>query len=210
MGLTADEQRQQMVEFQLRRRGIADERVLKAMGVVPREAFVPEHLTDVAYEDGPLSIGGGQTISQPYIVATMLEAADIAPGARLLDVGTGSGYAAAVCAAMGAKVHSIERDATLGEAARTRLADLGYAVDVTIGDGTKGLPEHAPYDVILAAAAAPTVPQALKDQLAPGGRLVLPVGAPGAPQELRRIVRSEPGFEDELLTLVAFVPLVAG
>ena len=205
----SEELRRRMVEDQLVRHGISDPRVLDAMGGVPREAFVPEALASSAYMDGPLSIGGGQTISQPYIVARMLEAAAIAPGDRVLDVGTGSGYAAAVAAEMGATIVSIERDAALGEAARVRLQALGYDVAVTIGDGTRGLESAAPFDVILVAAAAPAVPAALRAQLAMGGRLVIPVGRTRQGQELRRIARrSATEFDETVLEMVAFVPLI--
>ncbi len=205
----SEELRRRMVEDQLVRHGISDRRVLDAMGRVPREAFVPEALASSAYMDGPLSIGGGQTISQPYIVARMLEAAAIAPGDRVLDVGTGSGYAAAVAAEMGATIVSIERDAALGEAARARLQALGYDVAVTIGDGTQGLESAAPFDAILVAAAAPTVPEALRAQLAMGGRLVIPVGRTRQGQELRRISRrSTTEFDETVLEMVAFVPLI--
>ena len=205
----SEELRRRMVEDQLLRHGISDRRVLDAMGRVPREAFVPEALASSAYMDGPLSIGGGQTISQPYIVARMLEAAAIAPGDRVLDVGTGSGYAAAVAAEMGATIVSIERDAALGEAARERLQALGYDVAVTIGDGTQGLESAAPFDAILVAAAAPAVPEALRAQLAMGGRLVIPVGRTRQGQELRRIPRrSATEFGETVLEMVAFVPLI--
>lgn len=205
----SEELRRRMVEEQLVRHGISDRRVLDAMGRVPREAFVPEALASSAYMDGPLSIGGGQTISQPYIVARMLEAAAIAPGDRVLDVGTGSGYAAAVAAEMGATIVSIERDVALGEAARERLQALGYDVAVTIGDGTRGLESAAPFDAILVAAAAPAVPEALRAQLAIGGRLVIPVGRTRQGQELRRITRrSATEFDETVLEMVAFVPLI--
>ncbi|MEF2552555.1 protein-L-isoaspartate(D-aspartate) O-methyltransferase [Aurantimonas sp. A2-1-M11] len=201
--------RRRMVEDQLVRAGISDRRVLDAMGRVPREAFVPDALAASAYADSPLSIGGGQTISQPAIVALMLEAARVAPGDRVLDVGTGSGYAAAMAADMGATVHSIERDPDLAEAARARLKALGYDVAVTIGDGTLGLAEAAPFDAILVAAAAPAIPDSLRRQLAIGGRLVIPVGRTRQRQELRRITRrSAMEFDDVLLELVAFVPLI--
>ncbi|MCB8839350.1 protein-L-isoaspartate(D-aspartate) O-methyltransferase [Aurantimonas sp. VKM B-3413] len=197
-----------MVEYQLKRRGIEDEAVLAAMGSVPREAFVPEHMQAFAYEDGPLSIGGGQTISQPLIVAEMLQAARVRPGERVLDVGTGSGYGAAVAAAMGAIVSSIERDPALGERARQRLEALGYKVETRIGDGTLGLPEAAPFDAIIVAAASPGVPEPLTEQLAVGGRLVIPLERGPASQRLVRITRGEDGFREEALSRVSFVPLI--
>jgi protein-L-isoaspartate(D-aspartate) O-methyltransferase len=177
--------RERMVRDQLESRGIRDRATLTAMAVVPREAFVPEDRRQRAYDDSPLSIGHGQTISQPYIVARMTELLGLAElgwpwtGARpsLLDVGTGSGYQAAVLAECGAHVTSVERDPDLAGAARQRLAGQGYEVEVLVGDGSTGYPEHAPYAGIVVAAASPEVPQPLVDQLADGARLVLPVGS---------------------------------
>ena len=203
--------RRSMVEHQLRRRGIRDERVLSAMGRVAREAFVPPHLEDMAYEDGPLPIGEGQTISQPYVVALMAEAAEVGPEDRVLDVGTGSGYAAAVLALLAAEVLSVERIEALAEGARGRLRQQGCdRVEVRCGDGTKGWPEAAPFDAILVAAGAPAVPDALLDQLAPGGRLVAPVGPPGDQRLLRLRRRADGSIERTDLGPVAFVPLIAG
>jgi protein-L-isoaspartate(D-aspartate) O-methyltransferase len=202
--------RRLMVEHQVERRGIRDRRVLAAMRRVPREAFVPPELSDQAYADGPLPIGEGQTISQPYIVALMVDALGLSGGERVLEIGAGSGYAAAVLAEIAAEVTTVERHARLAEEAAARLARLGYGnVQVRIGDGSRGWPEGAPYDGIVVAAGAPEVPEALKEQLAVGGRLVIPVGRGRTLQELVRIRRlSETGYQREELGGVRFVPLV--
>jgi protein-L-isoaspartate(D-aspartate) O-methyltransferase len=202
--------RRAMVEEQLVARGVADPRVLAAMGEIPREAFVPEALRARAYEDGPLPIGEGQTISQPLIVALMAEAARIAPGERILDVGTGSGYAAAVLARLGRFVWSIERLEPLAERARATLVELGIAnVEVICGDGSLGWPPQAPYDVIHVAASGPAVPATLERQLAVGGRLVMPVGSRVDGQRLIRVRRTAEGsWERDDLGAVAFVPLI--
>ena len=167
-----------MVEAQLRARDIKDPRVLAAMAAVPREAFVPDRERAAAYQDGPLPIGAGQTISQPYMVARMTELIHVAAGDRVLDIGTGSGYQAAVLAELGCQVTSIEREADLAASAAARLADLGYAgrVEVRTGDGTLGAPDGAPWDGIVVAAAAPAVPDTLREQLADVRRMVIPVG----------------------------------
>ncbi|HEV7283819.1 MAG TPA: protein-L-isoaspartate(D-aspartate) O-methyltransferase, partial [Kaistia sp.] len=200
-----------MVEMQLARRGIEDPYVLGAFQEVPREAFVRPEQETLAYGDTPLPIGHGQTISQPYIVAFMLEAAQIRPGDRVLDVGAGSGYSAAIASRIAAQVFAIERHRPLGEAARDRLRALRYDnAEVRIGDGTEGWSEAAPFDVILIAAGGIEVPSALKRQLAVGGRLIMPVGDPSTYQMLRRIVRREDGgFTEEDLLPVQFVPLIA-
>ena len=197
-----------MVASQLARRGIADERVLAAFRSVPREAFVPADLAGSAYEDNPLPIGEDQTISQPYIVALMAEEAKIAPDARVLEVGAGSGYAAAILAQLAKQVVSIERHASLAESARRALAGLGYAnVELIHGDGSRGHPERAPYDAILVAAGAPAPPESLKEQLADGGRLVIPVSV-DSHQDLKVITRRGDAFEEENLGAVRFVPLL--
>ena len=202
--------RRRMVDEQLVARGIRDPLVLAAMGRVPREKFVSDRQAAFAYEDQPLPIGEGQTISQPFIVALMTQALTLARTDRVLEIGTGSGYAAAVLAEIAAEVYTVERLAPLAERARQRLADLGYAnVHVLNGDGTLGWPEHAPYDAIVATAAGPHVPPALLDQLAIGGRLVMPVGAVAYDQSLIRVFRAETGDDRrETLEPVAFVPLI--
>lgn len=201
-----------MVEVQIARRGVRDHRVLDAMRTVPREAFVQPGYEESAYEDGPLPIGEGQTISQPYIVALMMEAAEMRPGERVLEVGAGSGYAAAVMSRIAGRVYAIERLAALGEQARRRFARLGCDnIELRIGDGTRGWPEAAPFDAILVAASGQTVPPALKEQLAIGGRLIVPVGERERQQTLLRITRRDAdAYDEEDLGGVAFVPLVAG
>lgn len=204
-----EEARLRMVATQVAARGIADARVLAAMRAVPREVFVPETLRTHAYEDGPLDIGEGQTISQPYIVALMLEAARLAPADRLLEVGSGSGYAAAVASRLCARVFAIERHAILADAAAERWGRLGYGnIAWRVGDGTLGWPEEAPFDAIVVSAGGPEVPHALTAQLAEGGRLVIPVGGRGG-QKLVRVTRTgKRTFAQEDLGDVMFVPLV--
>jgi protein-L-isoaspartate(D-aspartate) O-methyltransferase len=198
-----------MIARDLVARGIRNERVLEAMRNVPREAFVPASHELIAYEDRPLPIGEGQTISQPFIVALMLEAAAIGPADRLLDIGTGSGYAAAVASRLCAEVFSIERSAALAEEAGERLRRLGYAnVAVRTGDGTLGWREAAPFDTILIAASGPGIPPPLRDQLAPGGRLVMPVGSEHDQRLLRLTRRVDGTFVTDDLGYVAFVPLI--
>lgn len=176
-GIVFESERRAMIEWQLRSRGIRDERVLQAMFEVPRHEFVPPLYQDAAYDDRPIVIGDGQTISQPYMVAAMTEAAEVHPGDRVLEIGTGSGYQAAILAYLGAEVITMERIPRLAEAARERLSRLGYkCVEVIAKDGSEGCPEKAPYAAIVVTAAAPGVPQVLVDQLAEGGRLVIPVG----------------------------------
>ena len=201
--------RTRMVEEQIVGRGLRDPAVLAAMGSLPREAFVMPGFEAEAYADGPLPIGEGQTLSQPYIAALMVEAAGIRPGARVLEVGAGSGYVAAVLAHLGAEVYAIERHPPLTEAARTRLDRLGYGgVALRTGDGSLGWPEAAPFEAILVSAGAPRVPEALKAQLALGGRLVAPVGPEGA-QTLRVLTRrGEDSYEAESRDAVSFVPLI--
>ena len=171
-------ERERMVETQIARRGIQDERVLLAMRSVPRHLFLPAGARDWAYADGPIRIGCGQTISQPYIVALMTELLDVKPDHRVLDVGTGSGYQAAILGELASEVHTIERHPELAKSAEEQLAALGYEnITVHVGDGTQGLESFAPYDRILVAAAAPSVPDPLLNQLTDGGRLVIPVGS---------------------------------
>ena len=202
------EQRALMVDLQLARRGIRDPHVQQAFREVPREAFVPSGLEEFAYKDSPLPIGDGQTISQPYIVALTVEALRLSPGDRVLEIGTGSGYAAAILSRIAKEVYTVERLAELAEQARGRLFRLGYDnVFVHRGDGTLGWNEHAPYDAIAVAAGGPEIPKALLEQLAPGGRLVIPVG-PEDVQVLVRITREDGGFRREELSDVRFVPLI--
>jgi protein-L-isoaspartate(D-aspartate) O-methyltransferase len=203
-------EREAMVERQLRRRGIHQQRILDAFLAVPRETFVsPEH-AHLAYGDHPLPIEARQTISQPYIVALMIQAADIEPGDKVLEVGAGSGYAAAVISRIAEKVVAIERQHALVEVARERLRRLAYDnVEIVEGDGTKGWPDGAPYDAILAAASGTHVPDALLAQLAPGGRLVMPIGGPGWAQELIQVTKQDDGvLRRENLGGVRFVPLI--
>ncbi len=205
-------ERDRMVDQQLVARGIRDARVLRAMRDVPRERFVDDDLASHAYDDGPLPIAARQTISQPFMVAWMIEAAGIGPRDRVLEVGAGSGYAAAVMARIAASVHAIERHAPLAELARERLAALGAAgIQLRTGDGTLGWPEAAPFDAILVAAAGPELPPPLKKQLRIGGRLLMPldIGGQGGAQRLLRVTRrGEDDYEQESLGGVAFVPLI--
>ncbi|MEZ6131465.1 MAG: protein-L-isoaspartate(D-aspartate) O-methyltransferase [Planctomycetaceae bacterium] len=205
--LTAE--RRDMVETQLRSRGLVDERVLRVMAEIPREEFVCSDDRDVAYADGAFPIGYGQTISQPYTVACMCEAANLQPGDRVLDVGTGSGYGAAVLSRLAGVVHSVEYIPKLARAAAQRLQRLGYAnVTVHVGDGSCGWPEQAPFDVIVVAAAAPQLPQDYVEQLAEGGRIVIPIGSRRRGQELMRYLRNGPEIVAENLGSFSFVPLV--
>jgi protein-L-isoaspartate(D-aspartate) O-methyltransferase len=197
-----------MVERQLRQRGISDERVLRAMERVPRELFVPDSMRRLAYEDGALPIGAGQTISQPFIVAAICSLLELAGDERILDVGTGSGYQAAVLAELAREVTTIERVPELYESARAVLAEGGYGnVDVRLGDGSLGVAEKAPFDAIAVAAAAPTVPDALYAQLADGGRLVVPRGTRWG-QDLVQVVKTEDGPVERASIPCRFVPLV--
>jgi protein-L-isoaspartate(D-aspartate) O-methyltransferase len=202
--------RQRMVESQLRKRGITDERVIDAMSRVPRHEFAPERYRDQAYEDHPLPIGEGQTISQPYIVALMLEALAVAPSDRVLEVGTGSGYVTALLAELAVQVFSIERHAALANASRELLARLGYTnVKVIVGDGSHGYRDAAPYDAIIVSAAAPELPPALLAQLAEGGRMIIPVGREDSQQ--LQLIRMRNGLpQTTLRELCRFVPLVSG
>ncbi len=199
-----------MIREQLAYRGISDPAVLAAMREVPREEFVPVDLRGSAYEDGPLPIGEGQTISQPYMVAYMTEALELSRGDRVLEIGTGSGYAAAVLSRIVAEVHTVERIAWLATAARERLDRLGYPnIRIHVGDGSLGWPEQAPYDAIVVTAGAPDVPQSLMEQLAAGGRLVIPVGHNLTFQTLVRVRRAgKNDYQRESLMAVMFVPLI--
>jgi protein-L-isoaspartate(D-aspartate) O-methyltransferase len=203
-------EREAMVERHLKRRGITDKRILDAFLAVPREEFVSEEYAHLAYGDHPLPIEAGQTISQPYIVGLMIEAAGIKPGDKVLEVGAGSGYAAAVISRIAEKVIAIERQHDLIKIARQRMERLGYAnVEIVEGDGTKGCRDHAPFDAILAAASGSHVPRPLVEQLAPGGRIVMPVGDPGWVQELVKVTKEEDGIlKQKNLGGVRFVPLI--
>jgi protein-L-isoaspartate(D-aspartate) O-methyltransferase len=203
-------ERERMVAAQVAGRGIGDRYLLDAMRRVPREAFVGEGMAEFAYEDSPLPIAEQQTISQPYIVALMIEAAQVKPGERVLDVGTGSGYAAAVLAEIADEVYTVERHKALADAARRRFAELDYRnIEVRHGDGSLGWPEAAPFDAIIVAAGGPEVPEALRQQLKVGGRLVLPIGSLGREQQLVKVVRDgERAFHEEDIGPVMFVPLI--
>jgi len=203
-------EREAMVERQLRRRGITEPDILDAFRAVPREAFISEDYAHLAYGDHPLPIEANQTISQPYIVALMVQAAAIRHGDAVLEVGAGSGYAAAVISRIAARVVAIERQHDLVEVARQRLERLGYInVIIVEGDGTRGCPDEAPFDAILAAASGSHVPSALIAQLAPNGRIVMPLGEPGLPQELVKVTKQDDGIlKQENLGGVRFVPLI--
>lgn len=205
-----EDRRRAMVRYQLQDRGISDPQVLAAMGKVKREAFVPTDERDFAYNDGPLPIGYGQTISQPLMVALMTEVLQLSGGERVLEIGTGSGYAAAILGEIASEVFTIERIAELAKSASRALEEQGYAnVHVKCDDGTLGWAEHAPYDAIVATAAGPSAPRALKDQLKIGGRLVMPVGSRTGGQQLVRITRlSSTDYQSEGLDWVRFVPLI--
>jgi protein-L-isoaspartate(D-aspartate) O-methyltransferase len=208
--MDAGRQRLQMVQGQIAFRGVRDPRVLEAMSRVPRERFVPEHLRAHAYDDAPLPIGAGQTISQPFIVAFMVAALELEGGERVLEIGTGSGYAAAVLAEIADAVYTVERLQTLADSAAGTLAECGYHhVHVRCGDGTLGWPEQAPFDAILVSAGGREVPPSLRQQLAIGGRLVIPVGRTRSGQTLMRVTRtSEDAWDSEALEQVRFVPLI--
>jgi protein-L-isoaspartate(D-aspartate) O-methyltransferase len=200
--------RQAMIETQIERRGVRDARVLNAMRAVPRHAFVPPDLRAQAYEDAPLPIGGGQTISQPYMVAAMTAALKVTENERVLEVGGGCGYQAAVLSKLGREVVTLEYRAELAADTAKRLAELGYEnIHVHCGDGTLGLPEMAPFDAILVAAGAPAAPPPLLAQLAEGGRMVIPVGTLEN-QELQLIERRRDMFQTTVLDNCRFVPLV--
>jgi protein-L-isoaspartate(D-aspartate) O-methyltransferase len=202
--------REIMIHSDLEGRGINDPQVLAAMGDVPREEFVAEEFRDQAYEDFPLPIAEGQTISQPYIVAFMAEALELSPGDRVLEIGTGSGYSAAVLSRIAAEVYTVERFASLAATARERLLRLGYDnIRVLVGDGTLGWPEESPFDAIVVTACAPRLPEPLLKQLSVGGRLIIPVGPDRFMQTLTRVrrIRGDEFGKEDLLS-VQFVPLI--
>ncbi|HXH53070.1 MAG TPA: protein-L-isoaspartate(D-aspartate) O-methyltransferase [Sphingomicrobium sp.] len=203
-------ERERMIERHLRRRGIDESYILEAFLAVPREDFVSDEYRHLAYGDHPLPIESGQTISQPYIVGLMIQAAGMRPGEKVLEVGAGSGYAAAVMSRIARQVIGIERHPDLAVVARERMERLGYDnVIIVEGDGTKGCPQHAPFDAITAAASGSHVPRPLIDQLADGGRLVMPVGEPGWVQELIKVTKRPNGqLIEENLGAVRFVPLI--
>ena len=206
--MDSNDERNAMVRAQLEQRGITDSRVLNAMATVPRHLFVPPEARAQAYGDRALPISDGQTISQPYIVALMAQALSLRPGDRVLEVGAGSGYAAAVLSRLAGEVYTIERWPALAEAAERRLHSLGYTnVHVFHGDGTAGLPAYAPFDGIAVPAAAPWVPRPLREQLGEGGRLVIPVGGRNE-QLLLRLTRTNHRTHTERLGEVRFVPLI--
>lgn len=209
-GIDFETLRHEMVRRQIAARGVRDWRVLEAMRTVPREVFVPENLAEFAYDDTPLPIGEDQTISQPYVVALMVEALELQPGDKVLEIGAGSGYAAAVLSRITREVYAMERHESLVRYAWARMERLGYRnVHIVQGDGTLGWPEHAPYDATAVAAGGPEVPQALLDQLAVGGRLVIPIGPDLRTQSLVRVRRREDGrYVRENLGGVRFVPLI--
>lgn len=201
----------EMIEHQLVARGVRDEAVLSAMRSVPRDRFVPSRLRASAYEDVPLPIGENQTISQPYIVAVMIEAAQLSNASRVLEIGAGSGYAAAVMSRIARRVYAVERHGTLARGARRRLKALGFRnIEIKTSDGTLGWPEHAPYDAILVAAAGAFIPPKLQQQVAIGGCLIMPVGSSGSGQSLRKMIRTgERSWLEEDLGNVLFVPLIS-
>ncbi len=207
MGLDFAAERERMVAQQIVRRGVRDREVLRAMATVPRHMLVPSDLAHLAYSDQPLPIGGRQTISQPYIVAAMVELARVRPGSRVLDIGTGSGYQAAVLAEIGADVFTIEIVPDLAARARADLERMGYRqIHFRVGDGSLGLADEAPFDAIIAAAAPPHIPRGLVEQLVDGGRLVIPVGR--GVQDLVVIERTDDDVRSEVVFPVRFVPMV--
>jgi protein-L-isoaspartate(D-aspartate) O-methyltransferase len=202
-------EREQMVRQQIRARGVKDPRLLEAMAKVPREEFVPADQRPYAYQDGPLPIGEGQTISQPYIVALMTELLEVKKGARILEIGTGSGYQAAILAELTPHVYTIEIIPTLAQRAEATLRRLGYhTVEVKTGDGYLGWPEHAPFDGVIVTCAPGQVPQPLRDQLAEGGRMVIPVGPQWTSQTLYLLRKKKGKLEQTAVIPVRFVPMV--
>jgi protein-L-isoaspartate(D-aspartate) O-methyltransferase len=211
--MRAAQEKNDRMEFllTLRKRGIGDAAVLRAMEEVPREYFVGAEMTELAYHDQALPIACGQTISQPYVVAYMTEQLGLHPHDRVLEVGTGSGYQAAVLAKLAREVVTIERYRTLADAARKRFDQLGIRnIEVLTGDGFLGAPNHAPFERIIVTAAAEEIPQTLLDQLAPDGVMVLPLGPHGGPQQLVKLTKTEEGLRRDDLILVRFVPLLPG
>jgi protein-L-isoaspartate(D-aspartate) O-methyltransferase len=203
------ERRERMVRTQIAARGVRDERILEAMRTVPREAFIDPKMAHLAYHDGPVRIGSGQTVSQPYVVAAMTQALKLSPEDRVLEIGTGSGYAAAVLAELVREVYTVERHRSLADKARQTLRSLGYDnVKVRHADGTLGWPEAAPFQAIIVAAAAPEVPAPLRRQLAIGGRLVLPVGDRSTQRCVRVTRLGDDEYSEDDLGGVRFVPLV--
>ncbi|MEQ1905432.1 MAG: protein-L-isoaspartate(D-aspartate) O-methyltransferase [Pirellulaceae bacterium] len=202
--------RHEMVAQQIAARGVRNPLVLHAMRTVPREAFIAESQQELAYDDNPLPIADGQTISQPYIVAFMTEALELQGGEKVLEIGTGSGYAAAVLAEIASEVYTVERLESLANRATKKLQELNYRnVQVLVADGTRGWPEHAPYDAIVVAAGGPSIPESLKAQLKIGGRLVIPIGKSETNQELVRVTRlSATTYKAEEIAAVRFVPLI--
>ncbi|MDW3228766.1 MAG: protein-L-isoaspartate(D-aspartate) O-methyltransferase [Acidobacteriota bacterium] len=204
-----DEERKDMVEYQIRRRGIKDNKVLEAMGKVARHLFVPEEMKDLAYQDEPLPIGKGQTISQPYIVAFMTEALKLSGNEKVLEIGTGSGYQTAILAEIAREVYTVELIPELSRRAQSVLNELGYTnIHYLIGDGSRGWPEESPYEAILVSAAPATIPEPLVDQLKVGGRMIIPVGTDF--QELALVTRKKEGWDEDRLIGVRFVPLITG
>ncbi len=202
-------QRKNMVEMQIRRRGIIDPATLQAMQEVPRHLFVPENLRPYAYDDGPLPVGSGQTISQPYIVALMTQAAEIAPGSIFLEIGTGSGYAAAIASRLAKEVYTIERIPALTEQAQVIINQLNYDnIYFKIGDGTLGWPEKGPFDAIVVTAGAPVIPESFLPQLKVGGRVIIPVGDAISQQLWRLRKLPDNTYFREMLEFVRFVPLI--
>lgn len=202
-----DEERKNMVDYQIRRRGIKDNKVLKAMAKVPRHFFVPEQMRDLAYQDEPLPIGEGQTISQPYIVGFMTEALKLSGKEKVLEIGTGSGYQTAILAEIVEEVYTVELIPELFRRAQSVLSELGYTnIRFLIGDGTRGWPDKAPYDAILVSAAPATIPASLVEQLRVRGRMIIPVGTDF--QELILVTRKKDGWDEERLIGVRFVPLI--
>ena len=197
-----------MVDSQLKSRGISSLEVLRAMSVVPREKFVSSEFIEAAYNDGPLSIGSGQTISQPYMVAMMTEALMLKKNDKVLEIGTGSGYQAAVLQEIASHIYSVERISSLAENAKTLLGSLGYSdIKIKVEDGTLGWPEEAPFDAIIVTSGSPNVPETLMSQLSDGGRMIIPVGSRNH-QRIIRIIRSGDNYSKEEMLSCIFVPLI--